>query len=232
MGLSQWWRRGGILFPVGLIQGWGQLLAPAPKVDTASQEGPEGTFARHLPGAPGTQINVPAIHPHALRPNITPSSSLGILSTNATRLRRPCVMHGTVRWIHVLVSKMGTNRQKPHSEPPKGVSPSSQDWGGRTGGGGTGGNFAQRARVPSPPPQPPRRTPTVAVLLWTRCGVLRRRLSQSSEVPWHSRGAGAFFPPLRGHRAGGWGGSEHAGTCIVCPKCWARAPGCVLETIL
>ena len=45
----------------------------------------EGTFARRVPGTPGTpsiQMNVPAIYHNALPPNITPSSSLGTLSTS------------------------------------------------------------------------------------------------------------------------------------------------------
>ena len=40
---------------------------------------------------------------------------------------------------------MGTYNLKPHREPPKDVSPSSQQWGGRTRRQ-IGGNFAQRAR--------------------------------------------------------------------------------------
>ena len=44
----------------------------------------EGTFARRAPGAPGIQINVPVVHPHALPLDITPSSSPGTLSTNDT----------------------------------------------------------------------------------------------------------------------------------------------------
>ena len=39
----------------------------------------EGMFARR---APGIQINVPAIYPNALPPNITPSSIPGTLSTS------------------------------------------------------------------------------------------------------------------------------------------------------
>ena len=42
----------------------------------------EGTFARHMPGAPSIQINVPAIYHNALPPNITPSSSPGTLSAS------------------------------------------------------------------------------------------------------------------------------------------------------
>ena len=44
----------------------------------------EGTFARRVPGAPGIQINVQVVHPHALPLDITPSSSPGTLSTNDT----------------------------------------------------------------------------------------------------------------------------------------------------
>ena len=40
----------------------------------------EGTFAGRAPGAPGIQINGPAIYPNALPPNITPSSSPGYLT--------------------------------------------------------------------------------------------------------------------------------------------------------
>ena len=41
----------------------------------------EGTFARRVPGI---QINVPVVHPNALPLDITPSCSLGTLSTNDT----------------------------------------------------------------------------------------------------------------------------------------------------
>ena len=44
--------------------------------------GIEGTFARHAPGAPSIQMNVPAIYHNALPPNITPSSSPGTLNTS------------------------------------------------------------------------------------------------------------------------------------------------------
>ena len=40
----------------------------------------EGTFARHMPGAPSIQRNVPAIYHNALPPKITPSLSPGTLA--------------------------------------------------------------------------------------------------------------------------------------------------------
>jgi len=45
----------------------------------------EGAVARRVPGAPGIQINVPAIYPNALPPDVPPSASLGTPSTNDTR---------------------------------------------------------------------------------------------------------------------------------------------------
>ena len=58
----------------------------------------EGTFARR---APGIQINVLAIYPNALPPNITPSSSPGYLTPAvsgaqvwAEWLHHPCLLGG------------------------------------------------------------------------------------------------------------------------------------------
>ena len=69
----------------------------------------EGTFTRRASGAPGIQIRVPAIHPNALPPNITPSSNPGCLASAvsgahvwAEWLRHACLLggpqHGDKKW--------------------------------------------------------------------------------------------------------------------------------------
>ena len=61
----------------------------------------EGTFGWHAPGAPGIQINGPAIDPNALPANISPSSSPGPLTPAVSEahvlaewLHHPCLLGG------------------------------------------------------------------------------------------------------------------------------------------
>ena len=79
----------------------------------------------------------------------TTSSSPGTLSTNYPRSR---VVHDTVCWKHIVVSKMGINNRSPIESPPKDAPLSYRDWGGRTLGRNRGklcSARAQRADVPS-----------------------------------------------------------------------------------
>ena len=57
--------------------------APAKKPRKMGEGGGKGGYV--CPGARDIEINVPAIYPNALPLNMTPSSSLGTLSTNDTR---------------------------------------------------------------------------------------------------------------------------------------------------
>ena len=80
------------------------------------------------PGAPGIQINVPAIHPNALPPNITPSSSPGYLTPAVSGA------HVWAEWLH-------------HPCLPGGPQHGDKKWGKRGTIGKIGGNFAQRTNI-------------------------------------------------------------------------------------
>ena len=112
--------------------------------------GHEVMFARRAPSAPGIQINVLAIYPNALPPNITPSSSPGTLSTTDTtkHKRLHSFIHLFISHRHMPPNRWAVGNQYGEQPPPDAqtVALRAPPW--ERGGADLviiGGNLARRA---------------------------------------------------------------------------------------